>query len=79
MVANSAGGVYEQFEATNSVTAQSEVGDIVLDHPSLNAHLPLVLLGRSDFFMQYRVTFDQRSMCMRVESHTAITPPKKKK
>lgn len=29
--------------------------------------------------MQYRVTFDQRGMYMRVESHAATTPPKKKK
>lgn len=43
-------------------------GGVTLVRPALNAALPYILLGRRDFFAQYRVCFDQRALAMDIEA-----------
>ena len=69
--AQGAGGAYRQFRAANRLAIESEVGPISLDRPSLNPYLKVMLLGRSDFFLAYRVRFDQRAMVMEIEPYVA--------
>ena len=65
------GGPYTYFEATNKVAVRSEVGVFFLDRPNLNPVLPFLLLGRSDFFAAFRITFDQRQMKMLIDTYGA--------
>lgn len=73
-----AGGKFEQFEATSEVLLQSEIGPIKLDRPTLNGHIPLILLGRNDFFASYRVKFDQRAGLMEIEPYGAVAKQSKR-
>ena len=61
--------MFEQFEASIEVVVDSEIGPIRLARPSLNEHIPLVLLGRDDFFASYKVRFDQRAMTIELEPY----------
>lgn len=68
-VASGAGGLHQQYQATNNVTIRSEVGLVELRRPTLNPHLAILLLGRADFFEDHRITFDQRESSMLIEPY----------
>lgn len=72
-----AGGTFDQFEATAEVLLESEIGPIRLDRPTLNDHIPFILLGRDDFFRAYVVRFDQRAMTMEFQPY--VPSPRKSK
>lgn len=45
------------FVAIDDLTIRSEIGEIPLRRPWLVPSLPIILLGRSDFFATFRVDF----------------------
>jgi hypothetical protein len=42
-------------------------GPLTLVLPAINPHLPVILLGRSDVFSQFRIAFDQRNLLFSIE------------
>jgi hypothetical protein len=69
-----AGGMHSLFRATEDFTLQSACGPIHLTKPSINPALPFILLGRTDFFAQYQVTFNHRDSWFQVDRYPP-TPP----
>lgn len=63
-----AGGLYQEWQATADVELELGFGKLTLEKPALNLALPYILLGRRDFFAQYRVCFDQRALAMEIEA-----------
>jgi hypothetical protein len=69
--ARGAGGPYNEWQATADVTLQMGFGQVTLARPALNPTLPYILLGRRDFFAQYRVSFDQQALAFELD----VYPP----
>jgi hypothetical protein len=71
-ISRGAGGTFETFEAIGEVELDSEIGKFKLKTPALNDYIPLVLLGREDFFGAFRMRFDQRALFMEVERYSEV-------
>ncbi len=78
LTSRGAGGTFAQYEASEPVVLESEIGQIRLEKPTLNEYISLVLLGREDFFRSYRVTFDQRLGVMDIEPYPDVKPKTKR-
>lgn len=64
------GAFFDYFVATNDISANTEVGPITFRRPLLIvSESDLVLLGRRDFFRQYKVTFLEREEQMEIERY----------
>lgn len=65
-----AGGSHKMFRGSEDVVLQSVAGPIHIPKPTINPNLPFILLGRADFFAQYRLSFNQRELWFEIEPYT---------
>lgn len=57
-----ASGTHTQYRATIDLGVRTEAGPFTMRRPTLVDGLPIVLLGRSDFLVTYRVEFRANEM-----------------
>lgn len=65
---NTAGGTTTNYQYAPGVDALLAGRKIHLQ-ASFNPGLPVILLGREDFFAHYRIAFDQRANTMTIEAY----------
>lgn len=66
-------GRFQYVRARDPVKGRTEFGEaFVLDRPAVSTYLPFGLLGRSDFFDAFVITFDQRNLRMEIERQRGV-------
>lgn len=54
-------GSHKFWTASQDVDLSSDAGPIRLTTPNINENLPVILLGRCDVFLEYKIAFDERA------------------
>ena len=66
------GGATDFWIATSVLELMSDAGPITLPEAHIHPNLPMILLGRADVFIAYKVAFNQRGL------EFTMTPYKRK-